>query len=213
MTASTPSDGTSAQRTTWPQWPIAYLEPHPWQARRRALIVAGSVAVAIAAFGFPLGLLWSHVAPRVPVLMTDQGAVLAQPEGEQLISGEAAYLGLTIGAGVLAAALVWGLLRQLRGVISLVGLAAGTIACGLITYWFGHLQGLARFKHLIDHAPIGTAFHAPVNLRAKQLGLWQHWLPYAKGDVFAMAIAALVTYLLLTGFSTDPQLRTRPPDS
>jgi hypothetical protein len=36
-------------------------------------------------------------------------------------------------------------------------------------------------------------------------------VPYARGDVLAMAIAALVVYLLLAGFSAYPSLREPDP--
>ena len=71
----------------------------------------------------------------------------------------------------------------------------------------GHHLGRAHAEYLANHAPIGTAFSVPPNLRAQQLGLWHGWLPYARGDVLAMAIAAVVTYFLLAGFSSDPYLR------
>ena len=60
-----------------------------------------------------------------------------------------------------------------------------------------------------SNAPVGTHFQLPVNLRVQQVGLWHGWLPYARGDVLFLAIAAVLSYALLAGFSAYPSLR--PP--
>jgi hypothetical protein len=174
------------------------------------LLVALGVAAVITVLGFPLGWLWSAVAPKVPVQMIAQGAVLAQPEQEQLIADEGWYLLITVVAGVLFASLVWAFLRRYRGAPMAVGLALGSAFGGVLAAWFGSWIGADHFRDLAAHAPVGTNFSLPVNLRIKEVGLWQGWLPYARGDVLALAIAASVIYLLLAGFSAHSSLR-RPP--
>jgi hypothetical protein len=186
--------------------------PHEPLVRSRELILALGVAVVVALSGFPLGWLWSAVAPKTPVQMVADGAVLSQPEQEQMIADEGWYLFLTVLAGVLAAGLVWALLRRYRGVPMVVGLALGGVVGGSLAAWFGHHIGYAHFRQLALHAPIGTNFLAPVNLRVKQVGFWHGFLPYARGDVLAMAIAAMVVYLLLAAFSSYPSLRGPDPE-
>ncbi len=203
--------------------PVPAAAGFPWQeypgpvapaGKRRRLgveaLVALVAAVVVAALGVPLGALWSALAPHAPALMTNDGAVYAEPEAEYLVGAEGWYVFLTLGAGVLVAALAWALLRRYRGVLVLLALGLGGAAAGVLAFWFGHRQGYAHAKDLVAHAAPGTHFTLPVNLRVGQYGLWHHWLPYARGDVLFLAIAAVLVYVLLAGFSPYPSLR-RPP--
>ena len=170
------------------------------------------VAVTVALAGFPLGWLWSAVAPTTPVQMISDGAVLSQPEQEQMIADEGWYLFLTVLAGALAARARLGVPAPVPG--SADGRRAGRRQCRRRSP--GRLvrspDRLAHFRQLARHAPVGSSFLAPVNLRVKQVGWWHGFLPYARGDVLAMAIAALVVYLLLAGFSSYPSLRGPDPE-
>jgi hypothetical protein len=89
----------------------------------------------------------------------------------------------------------------------LLALAAGGVVGGVLTYWTGHRIGLIRARELIRSAPVGDRFPLPVTLRVQQLGLWHGWLPYARGDVLFLGIAAALLYALLAGFSAYPTLR------
>src|SRR5262249_24442861 len=168
-------------------------------------LVALGVAGMVALLGFPLGMLWSAVAPHVPAVMTPDGPVYAQPDGEQPIGAEGTYVFLTAGAGLVLAVLAWVLLRRYRGLAVLLGLVLGGVGAGVLTWWYGHRIG----RH---SAPVGAHFDAAVNLRVRQVGLWHHWLPYARGDVLFLAIAAILMYVLLAGFSPYPGLR-RPTEA
>lgn len=176
-------------------------------SRLSEALLAVAVAALITALGFPLGWLWSAAAPWIPALKVPRGAVLAQPEQEQIIADEGWYLLITVVAGLLLAVLAWTLLRRYRGVFMVLGLAVGGVLGGVITLKFGHHIGFHHFENLAAHAPNGTQFLAPVNLRVQQTGLWHDWLPYARGDVLALAIAATALYVLLAGFSAHPSLR------
>ena len=51
-----------------------------------------------------------------------------------------------------------------------------------------------------------------MDLRIKQAGniaLWHGWLPYLSGVLLYLAIAAIVTYLLIASFTASPSLVTR----
>ncbi|HKT05806.1 MAG TPA: DUF2567 domain-containing protein, partial [Rugosimonospora sp.] len=196
-----------------PEWAKeALAEPERDRLFPRGELAAGAaVAAVIALLGLGLGGLWSAVAPWVPAMRTADGAILAQPEQEQMIAGEGWYLFLTVPAGIAVAVLAWVLLRRYRGVAVLIGIVLGSVASGIIAYKFGHDLGRAHARYLADNAPIGTTFSIPPNLRAQAVGVWHGWLPYAKGDVLSMAIAAAVVYLLLAGFSPYPSLRRPPP--
>jgi hypothetical protein len=189
----------------------------PARERRRLgveALVAFVAAVVVAALGIPLGALWAALAPHAPALMTTEGPVYAEPEAEYLVGAEGWYVFLTLGAGILVAALAWALLRRYRGVLVLLALGLGGTGAGVLAFWFGHRQGHAHAKELVAHGAPGTHFSLPVNLRVGQYGLWHHWLPYARGDVLFLAIAAILVYVLLAGFSPYPSLRApRGPQS
>ncbi|MBO0869420.1 MAG: hypothetical protein J2P15_12715, partial [Micromonosporaceae bacterium] len=174
---------------------------------RGEIIASLAVAVVVAVLGFPLGALWSSAAPWLPAVQGDNGPVYADPEGEQLIAAEGWYLIITVLAGIVFAVLAWMVLRRYRGALQMLALGVGSVAAGILAFWFGHHIGLAHARDLADHAPANTRFPIPPNLRVQQIGLWHGFLPYAKGDVLALAIAAVLTYLVLAGFSPHPTLR------
>jgi hypothetical protein len=179
---------------------LTYPTERPRPRYGREALVALVLAAVVTLLGFPLGLLWSALAPHVPAVMTADGPVYAQPDGEQPVGAEGTYVFLTLGTGLVLAILAWLLLRRYRGPAVLLGLCLGGIGAGVVTWWFGHKIG----RH---SAPVGSHFDAAVNLRVRQVGLWHHWLPYARGDVLLLAIAAILMYVLLAGFSPYPSLR------
>jgi hypothetical protein len=173
-----------------------------------------AVLVGVGLLGLPLGWLWQTIAPHTPAIREADGAYLTDPEGEQRIADEGWYLLLTVALGVVLVILVWVLLRRFRGPILALALTFGALACGIITWKFGHHFGYAHARALID-APSwtgSTPFTLPVDLRAAKAGLWGGWLPYARGDVLAMPITVLLLYLLFAGFSPYPSLRATPED-
>jgi len=172
--------------------------------------VALLLAVAVTLLGFPLGALWSAVAPHTPAVVQSDGAYLADPEGEHRIADEGWYLVLAIAAGIAVTVLAWTLLRRYRGPLMLLGLALGGAGGGVLTWSFGRSLGRAHARELALHAPVGTHFGLPVDLRAMRVGLWHGWLPYAFGDVLAIAFTVVLLTLLLAGFSPYPALRPVP---
>jgi hypothetical protein len=210
-----PSAGVPRDRRPWEplgySGPVGYPGPLEYPVARpghRYLgegLVALGLAAVVALLGFPLGMLWSALAPHVPAVMTAEGPVYAQPDGEQPVGAEGTYVFLTLGAGLVLAILAWVLLRRFRGLAVLLGLGLGGVGAGVLTWWYGHRIG----RH---SAPVGAHFDAAVNLRVRQVGLWHHWLPYVRGDVLFLAIAAILMYVLLAGFSPYPALR-RPTEA
>lgn len=183
-------------------------------------VVGVATAGVITLLGFPLGWLWSALAPGLPVVINDQRQLLLNDvEGEQRAAAEGTYILLTVGAGMVLAILAWILLRRFRGLPVAVALAVGGAGMGWLAWRFGHTIGLSHALALARTAPVGTVFTIPPDLRIKQPGAvawWHGAIPYITGDLLYAGIAALLVYLLCVGFSASPTLLPRkiaPPDA
>jgi hypothetical protein len=185
--------------------------PAPAQARNRVawreVLIALSVAVTLAALGLPIGLLWRAVSPKVEFVMTEAGATTVQTEPEGFVAGDGWYVLITFVAGVVAAVVVWNLLRRRRGPLIMLGLVLGCIAGGVLTAWIGHQIGYAHYRSLATHAAVGTHFFRPPSVRSGYVGLWFGFLPRVQGAVLVEAIAAATAYLVLAAFHVEPDLR------
>jgi hypothetical protein len=190
-------------------------EPPPVPNRRPGLrtevLFAAGVAVVVAAVGLPLGLLWRAVAPQVEFVMIDGGAVPVQQEPEGFVADDGSYILLTVGMGILAAIVVWILLRRRRGPVLMLGLLLGCIAGGVLTLWLGRHIGYQHYRDLVAHAPVGTHFRRPPDVRSAQIGLWFGFLPKVQGSVLLQAVAATTTYMMLASFHVEPDLRRPDP--
>jgi hypothetical protein len=194
-----------------------FPEPAAAPARRRVglrqeLLLGLAVAAALAALGLPLGLLWRALAPKVEFVMTEAGATPMQPEPEGFVADDGWYAIITFAAGVLAAILVWLVFRRRRGPIMLLALVVGSIAAGVLTAWLGRHIGYAHYRELFAHAPVGTHFFRPPDVRSAKIGLWFGFLPRVQGAALLQATAAATAYLVLAAFHVEPDLR-RPDDS
>jgi hypothetical protein len=177
------------------------------RGRRTEVLLAAIVAVVLAALGLPLGLLWRALAPRVEFVMTEQGPTPLQQEPEGFVADDGWYVLITLAAGVLAAILVWLLLRRQRGPLVLVGLVVGSIAGGVLTLWLGHHIGYAHYRDLIATAPVGTHIFRPPDVRSAEVGLWFGVLPKVQGTVLLQAVGAATAYMMLASFHVEPDLR------
>jgi hypothetical protein len=189
--------------------PIPHSAPAPDHDRglRRESLIAFAVAVGLAALGLPLGLLWRAVTPKVEFVMTEAGATTTQAEPEGFVAGDGWYVLITFAVGLLAAIVVWALLRRRRGPLMLLGLVAGCIAGGALTAWLGHQIGYAHYRQLLVHAPVGAHFLRPPAVRSGSVGLWFGFLPRVQGAVLVQAVAAAMAYLMLAAFHVEPDLR------
>ncbi|HYN92604.1 MAG TPA: DUF2567 domain-containing protein [Pilimelia sp.] len=185
-------------------WPPG--EPEPRQRGRTAAIGA-AVAVAVAALGAPLGLLWAALVPSVPVRMTEQGAVLAASQPEEFVAADGWFTIVGVAFGAAAAGAAWVLLRRHRGPVMLAAVALGGVGAGLLAWWLGRQFGLAEYERLLGDAAVGTTFGKPADLRAAEARLLFGFLPMARGDVLIPGLSAAVAYTLLAGWSTHPSLR------
>lgn len=187
--------------------PPAVVPPPARPRWQRQVLVALAALAVVAVVGVPLGLLWSAIAPHLPVRMSADGPMLTSPEPEQFIADEGWYAILTAGYGALAAALGWAVLRRYRGPVTLVGLVLGAAAGGIVAWKLGSSLGHAHYEYLKAHAAVGTVFGKPVALRVGSVGLPGGLGPRIPGDTLIGALTATAVYLLFTGFSVDPQLR------
>jgi hypothetical protein len=206
------ADRPSAEQP-YPDEPVPEEAYVPTPQRRRSWVpealVGLAVAVVVAGLGVGLGLAWEKIAPHAVKVMLADGPVFLKPTDEKVVADEGWYVFLTIGAGIVIAVLAWVLLRRFRGPAVLLGLAVGGTGAGVLTYVIGHRIGYDRADYLLHHAPYGTQITLPVDIRVQRIGLWHGWIPFVRGDVLCLAIAAVLVYLLLAGFSAYPSLR--PP--
>jgi hypothetical protein len=176
-------------------------------ARWPTPLVGLAVAVGLAVLGAPLGWLWSVLAPDVPLVKTEGGARLTEPQPEEFVAADGWFTLLGLGFGVLAAVAVWLLLRRHRGPLVLLGLAMGTVGAALVAWWLGGvIGGQDDFERLAASAPVGTPLSQPAELRAGGFEWMWGFVPTLQGDVLLPAFGAVVTYTLLAGWSRYPSL-------
>jgi hypothetical protein len=178
--------------------------PEPRRAGRRRLPVAGAIAVATAAAGAPLGVLWAVIAPDVPVSLTDSGPVLGDPAPEQFIAADGWFTLLGLAFGALAAVTAWALARRSRGPLGLLACVLGAVVAGIVAWQVGRHIGLSEYHRLLDRAAAGQTLGMPGDLHAAR-ARW--WPPDLRGDVLVPAFAAAAAYTLLAGWSRHPSLR------
>ena len=153
----------------------------------RDLRPAVIAALAVAALGVPLGVLWAVLGPRAEVVVTADGAVLAGHQQEVFFAGEGTFLliGLVAGSTLGAALYLW---RRGRGPWMAVGLAAGSLAGAYVAWRTGHHIGLSTYNRLVQHGTLGERFLRPVDLRAA-------------GVLFVQPLVAVIVYVLAAGWS------------
>ncbi|MVO87064.1 DUF2567 domain-containing protein [Streptomyces sp. p1417] len=195
-----PPHGKPDDSDPW-QEPARAAGPVPEQAHeedgpgmRTELRDAAVIAVAVAASGVLLGLLWLWLAPRVPLIADDKAVFLKDTEGEQAIGVDGTFTLLGLAFGVVAALVVF-LVRRRGGIPLVVGLAAGSLLGAVLAWKVGVWAGPET--DVVAHAKSvgqGVVFDAPMELKAK-------------GVLLAWPVAAMVVQLALTGLfgPRDPE--------
>jgi hypothetical protein len=205
---------TAAQSASDAEHPTTFV-PEPSPPRRQRSVAAVGTAAIIALLGLPLGWAWSSFAPWLPGVVRSDGLYLLEPYGEQRAGQETWFILLSIGTGIVIGIVAWVALRRFRGPLMVIALAVGGIAGGWIAWRFGHNIGRGHALAVAEHARIGDVILVPPDLRIKQGGniaFW-HGLPYLSGVLLYLAIAAIVTYVVIAGFATNPYLFGPKPGS
>ncbi|MGA4842551.1 DUF2567 domain-containing protein [Streptomyces sp. G45] len=161
---------------------------------RREVVEAAVIGVAVAVSGVLLGLLWLWLAPRVPLIASEEAVYLKDNEGEQAIGVDGTFTLLGLGFGLLSAVVVF-LVRRRGGIPLVVGLAAGGLLGAVLAWKVG--VWLGPETDVVAHAKSvgrGVVFDAPMELKAK-------------GVLLAWPVAAMVVHLVLTALfgPRDPE--------
>ncbi|MFJ2770226.1 DUF2567 domain-containing protein [Streptomyces sp. NPDC087300] len=155
---------------------------------------AAVLAVVVAVSGLLLGLLWTWLTPRVPLISDGKAVYLKDTEGEQAIAIDGTFTLLALAFGLVCGVLVF-LLRRRGGLPLVVGLALGSLAGSLLAWKLGHWIGPET--DVVAHAKAvgkGVVFDAPLDLKAK-------------GVLLAWPVAALAVHLGLNALfgPRDPE--------
>jgi len=178
--------------------PVEALDWAPPRPKRRSLrrtvLVTVSVTAAMAVAGAPLGLLWSWLAPAVPVINAGQnGIVVNDPSPEEYIAADGWFTLIGFVFGLLAAVLLWLVLRRDRGPGLLLGATLGGLAAALVMWEVGRLVGLSAWNDWQSSSTPGQTYDRPPDL-------------HAHGALLVAGFAAVIVTTLLAGWSNDPDL-------
>jgi hypothetical protein len=180
----------------------------PARVRRMALVML-AIAAGVAVLGVPLGLLWTAVAPDVPVVVTGGGPFYGEAQPEQVIAADGWFAILSLPVGLLGAIGGWLFARPARGLPGLVAVILGAVGTGLLAWWVGRQIGLADYESTLAAAEAGTRLDQPPDLAVVELGWWP---PQVLGVLLVPALAAAATYTMLAAWSRFPSLRPEPED-
>jgi hypothetical protein len=181
--------------------------PAPRVSVRRRLRAAALTAVVVAVAGAPLGLLWALLAPGVPIIKTDDGAVFATPSPEEFIASDGWFTILLFALGVVAALVTWVGFKRYRGPWTLLALVVGTIGASVLAWQVGRRIGMGDYRAEVLAAHPGDLVTRPPDLRAG--GFTKLWdvIPFVHGDLLIATFGAVIIYTLLAGWSRTPTLR------
>jgi hypothetical protein len=181
----------------WTAHPPGRPEADRRSAWGTELALATLVMVLLAAFGVLLGVLWQWVTPGAVVVMTTDGPVHADPTSEGYFADDGWFALFGGAAGVLVGLACWILVPRHRGPLVMIGMVAGCLLGAVVAWQVGRHIGLAAFRNLLEHAPVGRTFHRPARLAAL-------------GVLGVQGFAAVFTYTLLAGWSQADTLWQTP---
>lgn len=174
-----------------------------WPEVRADLRTSLWLALGLALAGVPAGLLWWWVAPRADFRITQDGPVaIGTPSQELLVADDVLFVFVLGGLGLLAGAAAWWLRRR-RGVATVVALALGATAAGLVAWQVGELLGQGPSE--ADLTDVGARVTSSLSL----------------GGLAALAVApfaAVAAYLVPVlvaredGLGREPAPEVGPPE-
>ncbi|WP_079124128.1 DUF2567 domain-containing protein [Streptomyces sp. NBRC 110611] len=164
----------------------------------RELREAALIAIVVAVSGVLLGVLWNWLAPHIPLIADSRNVYLKYAESEEAIGADVTFILLSLGFGVVSAAVVF-LFRRRAGIPVVVALALGGLLGAVVAWqtgmWVGPTSDLVA--HAKEAGP-GVTFDGPLRLQAK-------------GALLFWPIAAMLTQLLLTGLFGPRDPEPEPP--
>lgn len=181
-----------------PMWPSALPVP-PW--RRPGVVVKADLAPAVTVLalvgllGFPLGWLWSRIAPPERVLVADgDQRVPLLLESWHRFDALAIYGLLGLAAGVCTGVAVW-LLRERRGPVIMIGATLG----GVLAAWLGTRVGVsfANSHYSLSSAPV---VNSVIDVAPRIESLWV---------IIVQPLATVFVYGLLAGWNGRDDLGRR----
>lgn len=141
-------------------------------------------ALVVALLGFPVGWLWTAIAPRTTYVVAAGKAYLGNPEGQTLIAADGWFAVLAVAAGVCCAVAAYLLAGRFGEFGLLTAVAVGGTAASLLAWRIGHMVGLSAYQHLLRTGRDGVAVRAPLDL-------------HAVGVILLWPLAAVVAFGLL----------------
>lgn len=156
--------------------------PAPRLPAWRALL--GSFGIA-GLMGFPLGVAWWLLAPRIRLLVTDAGVVFAPGNPSDWFGREGWFAVLGLALGIVAGLLAhrwWGR----RPVAALFGLTLGGLLAAELGYQLGRLLGPGSVPKDAADLPSGTILGAPLEIIAPAVLLS---VAFSAVLVFGIAVA------------------------
>ncbi|MEV4534956.1 DUF2567 domain-containing protein [Asanoa sp. NPDC049518] len=195
---------------TYPAAAGPWEPPAPRMPLRQRLGAFGLTVAVVAVIGAPLGLLWALVAPGVPIIKTEDGAVFATPSPEEFIASDGWFTILLFSLGVVAALVTWIGFKRHRGPWTLAALVVGTIGASILAWQVGRRIGIGDYQDKVLAAKPGDLITRPPDLRAG--GFTKLWdvVPFVHGDLLIATFGAVIIYTLLAGWSRTPTLRPEP---
>jgi hypothetical protein len=151
--------------------PLSHWQPaRPAGARglrgsREDLPSALLTVLALALSGLVAGALWIWLAPRGDYRVTATGPepVGAAPSPELFMADDGIFVLIMAGVGLVAGIAVW-LHRRRRGALTLMALATGTLAAGVVAWQLGEWAGPAPTDAQLD--AVGTTITTALSLGA-----------------------------------------------
>ncbi|GIH04780.1 hypothetical protein Rhe02_28470 [Rhizocola hellebori] len=174
-------------------------------------VKAGLVAVSVAASGVLLGLVWYLVAPPLPLMKVDGDRLaFVSPEPEQPVAADGWFTILGFAFGIIAAVLVWVLVRRVRGPLQLAALTFGALGAGYVAFLVGTNINTS-FPERRAQAEVNEIIERPAELSAANmrvcLPLSDRCFSVRSGNLLVPALGSVVGYSLLAGWSSWPSLR------
>lgn len=173
--------------------------PSRWRLHREDVIAFVVVVAACLIAGAIVGLVWEHVAPRVPLVATEEGVFQTSPETETSIALDGWFAVCGVVAGIVLAPLAFWRYRN-QGVATALGLTAGGLLGAWLAFKVGVWLGPDGIIEQVRRVGLGKRFDQPLELKAK-------------GVMLLWPIASMVIFLgLCAGFApADDEKDQRPP--